>query len=283
MKKMLPILSLILALIFCLTACGIPTSIKQTLEKGGVLYLSVNPKIAISYDADGYVTEIKALNDDGSKILADYAGYKGKPCKAVVVELVKAIGDAGYFIDDVDVGRRHITLELEEGSKLPSDKFLDEVAEEVRGILSKNSWTAPVEINDDRDDVDRNDDNDDNDNDDDIDDDVDDDNDDNDDDDDVDDDNDDNDNDDDDVDDDNDDNDDNDNDDDDVDDDDDDDDDDNDDNDNDDDIDDDVDDDNDDNDDDDDVDDDNDDNDNDDDDDDDDDNDDNDNDDDDVD
>ena len=151
MKKLLSIFACTLAMIFCLAACGSSANNEQISANGGVLRLSVNPEIAVSYDADGNVTEVKARNDDGSKIIANYSGYEGKACKTVVAELIQAIGEAGYFVEDADGETRQITLELEKGSQLLNDTFLNEVAEEVQETMSENQWTAQIEIDDDDD------------------------------------------------------------------------------------------------------------------------------------
>ena len=112
----------------------------------GVLYLSVNPEIAISYDKDGYVTKVEGRNDDGVSLLKSYTGYEGKKTREVVTELVTAIGDAGYFVEDIDGSKRQIVIEIEAGSALPSDTFLDEVVADVRSCVSSHNWHGPVDL-----------------------------------------------------------------------------------------------------------------------------------------
>lgn len=145
MKKLRNVFVGIMVAAMCLTACGTFAQDVQAAG-GGVVCLSVNPKIAIAYDADGNVTEVTARNEDGERILTDYTNYEGKGCGTVVAELVAVIGEAGYFVEDVDGKSRQITLTLETGSELPRDTFLDEVAGEVRQIVTENKWTAPVEV-----------------------------------------------------------------------------------------------------------------------------------------
>ena len=115
-------------------------------DAGGVIYLKVNPEIAVAYDAEGMVTQVAACNDDALKILANYSGFIGKECKVVVPELVKAIGDAGYNIDEADGSSRQITIEIEAGSQLPSETFLEDMVTEVRSTVEDNSWTNPVNV-----------------------------------------------------------------------------------------------------------------------------------------
>lgn len=140
-----------LALVMSLLILAGCTSNKEAggttqLATGGVLCLKVNPEIAITYDADGNVTKVDARNEDGSKILADYSGYEGKACKTVVAELVTAIGEAGYFVEEIEGQRRQITIEIEPGSKLPSRTFPDDIANEVRSTVDSNAWAAPVDV-----------------------------------------------------------------------------------------------------------------------------------------
>ncbi len=148
MKKMISILAALLALTLCLTACGqaaTPTEGNTALAGGGVLCLKVNPEIAVNYDNDGNVTGVTARNDDALEILTGYS-FQGKDAKTVVSELVTLIGEAGYFVEEVEGERRQITLEIEPGSTLPGDKFLDDVIAEIKAVVEQHQWTTPIEI-----------------------------------------------------------------------------------------------------------------------------------------
>ncbi len=126
---------------------GVSSSVSETsLASGGTLYLSVNPEIAIFYDGDGKVTKVEGRNDDGSKILADYTGYEGKEARQVVRELVAEIGEAGYFAEEIEGENRQITIEIEAGSSLPHDGFLEEVAADVRECVNSHHWHSPVDV-----------------------------------------------------------------------------------------------------------------------------------------
>ncbi len=118
----------------------------DALPAGGVLRLSVNPEIAVHYDADGLVTGVEARNDDGAAILAGYAGFEGKAARQVVAELVTAIGEAGYFVEEIEGERRQIVIEIEPGSALPSSTFLADVAADVQACVSANQWQSPVDV-----------------------------------------------------------------------------------------------------------------------------------------
>ena len=104
----------------------------QESARVGTVLLSVNPEIEMDYDAAGNVVALRGLNDDGRAVLASYSGYEGRPCTAVVGELVSEIDDDGYFDDTIDGHEKNIVLKLERGSKYPDDAFFEELAEAVR-------------------------------------------------------------------------------------------------------------------------------------------------------
>lgn len=122
-----------------------PTNTAE-LAAGGVLFLRVNPEISVTYDENGNVTKVEGHNDDGSAILENFSGYEGKACRQVVSELVTVIGEAGYFVEEVEGERRQITIEIEAGSALPYDTFLDGVVTDVRECVNRNDWSSPVAV-----------------------------------------------------------------------------------------------------------------------------------------
>ncbi len=152
MKRRL-FLSVMLSLVLCmagLAGCSKPEEnegVGNQLTKGGVICLRVNPEIAVLYDENGMVTKVEARNDDGEEILKSFKEFEGKECRTVISELVKAIGNAGYFVEEVEgEGRRQITIEIEEGSKLPSETFLDDIIVSVRDCVSQNQWKSPIVV-----------------------------------------------------------------------------------------------------------------------------------------
>ena len=148
MKKMISLIACMLVLVLSLTACSqaAPPPNSTSLSSGGILILSVNPKIAVEYDKSGLVTGIIARNEDALAIIADCDGLIGKSTQDVVANLVTRIGEAGYFVDEIDGGSRQIVLEIEPGSALPSETFLDDVIQEVRISIDNHDWTTPLVI-----------------------------------------------------------------------------------------------------------------------------------------
>ncbi len=101
----------------------------------GTVLLSVNPEIEMDYDEAGNVVALTGLNDDGRAVLASYSDYAGKPCTAVIGELVDEINAGGYFDTTIEGRERNIVLKLERGSQYPNDQFLNELAEAVRLVV----------------------------------------------------------------------------------------------------------------------------------------------------
>ena len=111
-----------------LTGCGAPAPEGTALSESGILTLRVNPEIQIEYDKEGRVTELTGKNADGKKIVASYPDYIGKECDTVLKDLVLEINEAGYFVEDIDGNKKNIVLQLEPGSVLPEDDFLEEMS-----------------------------------------------------------------------------------------------------------------------------------------------------------
>ena len=146
------IMSLMLIGAIALTGCGPEsTGNGEKIASAGTLLLKVNPEIAVAYDENGIVTALTAKNDDAKAILKDNEELVGKETREVVAKLVEAIGEAGYFVEEIEGEARQITIEIEKGSKLPHDKFIEEVVSEVRKSVEKNNWKAPLGIKNDSD------------------------------------------------------------------------------------------------------------------------------------
>ena len=121
-----------------LAGCGAPAPEGTALKETGTLTLSVNPEIQIEYNEDGKVTALTGRNDDGKRIVDVYQDYIGKDCDDVLKDLIVEINEAGFFVDDIDGGKKNIVLQLEPGSVLPSDDFLANMSastqEAVKGL-----------------------------------------------------------------------------------------------------------------------------------------------------
>lgn len=148
MKKMISLIACMLVLVLCLTACGQSAAPAEgvSLRNGGILVLRVNPEIAVEYDAEGNVSGITARNDDALAIVANCKGLIGQPTRDVMTGLVTAIGEAGYFVEEIDGEGRRITLEIEPGSSLPHGTFLDDVIADIQACVSRHDWTTPIDV-----------------------------------------------------------------------------------------------------------------------------------------
>ncbi len=148
MKKSILAIMIALALILglaSLTGCG--RSSANNLTSYGVLVLSVNPEIAIEYDENGIVTGITARNDDAKDILKKNGkDLIGLEIREVITKLVAVIGEAGYFIEEVEGKHRQIVIEIETGSQIPNANFLDEIVSEIREYINMNDWNVPIDV-----------------------------------------------------------------------------------------------------------------------------------------
>ena len=155
--KVLTVIVLALAmLVSALAGCG-QTARSEGPEAanlsagGGVIRLKVNPELGITYDENGSVVGVEARNDDGEKILADFSGYEGKDAAQVIRELVEIMGNAGYFVDEIEgegqTGRQ-ITIEVEDGSKLPQGLTMQDVVDAVTECVESHHWAGYVVLDD---------------------------------------------------------------------------------------------------------------------------------------
>ena len=113
-------------------------------ESGGTLVLKVNPEIAVEYDENGKVTAVTGRNEDGKQIVEGYQDYIGKECHEVVEDLVGLIHEAGYFVEEVEGESRKITIEIETGSILPEEDFVDEIVAGVQTYVKNMQLDSPV-------------------------------------------------------------------------------------------------------------------------------------------
>ena len=132
-----------------LTGCMNPAG--ESLADTGILTLRVNPEIEIAYDQDGNVLELTGKNDDGANIVAAYTDYKGKSCDTVLRELVQRIGEAGYFAEEIDGNGRNIVIQIEPGSILPDQNFLNDMSATARDAVKGYQETSGVVTIDEKD------------------------------------------------------------------------------------------------------------------------------------
>ncbi len=116
----------------------------ESLSATGTVVLKVNPEIAVEYDEEGLVTRLIGKNDEGEKIVDTYSDYIGKDSGLVLEELIALIDQAGYFIEEVEGEKRQIVLELETGSSLPQENFLEGLAANVQQAVSNIQTEAAV-------------------------------------------------------------------------------------------------------------------------------------------
>lgn len=121
------------------------------LADTGIITLSVNPEISIEYDEEGKVTALTGKNVDGEGIVSAYQDYQGKDCSTVLEELISRIHEAGYFIDDIDGHKKNIVIQMEPGSVLPDDDFLETISRYTQEAVAGLELTSDIVTIDDDD------------------------------------------------------------------------------------------------------------------------------------
>ena len=128
-----------------------PTTTGSALKETGILTLSVNPEIELEYNREGQVTGLSGKNEDGKKIVASYPDYIGKDCSQVLEDLILKIHEAGYFVEDIDGNQKNIVLQLEPGSVLPNDHFLQDMSDSTRNAVKQLQMASEIVTIDDDD------------------------------------------------------------------------------------------------------------------------------------
>lgn len=118
----------------------------MALVDSGTLYLKVNPEIAIDYDENGKVTGIVGVNDDGTGIVDMYPDFIGKDSGLVVKDLIALIGEAGFFVEEIEGNAKKIVIELEAGSAIPGDNFLEVMAANAQSAVEEYKLNSNVEV-----------------------------------------------------------------------------------------------------------------------------------------
>lgn len=145
-KKRISILGFILVMFsFVLAGCvgssseeglGQLNAQEEALSDSGKLILKVNPEIALTYNEEGVVTDITGNNEDGQKIINNYADFIGKESGLVLEELIALINEEGYFVEEVEGEPKRVVLELEAGSILPDEQFLEKMTTNVQNAVT---------------------------------------------------------------------------------------------------------------------------------------------------
>ena len=120
----------------------------EALADKGIITLSVNPEISIEYDKEGKVTAVTGNNADGEGIVSAYQDYQGKDCSTVLEELINRINEAGYFIDG---NKKNIVIQMEPGSVLPADDFLETISRDTQEAVAGLELTSDIVTIDDDD------------------------------------------------------------------------------------------------------------------------------------
>ena len=117
---------------------------KTAIGNTGVIILSVNPEISIEYDEYGKVVALSGNNHDGEEIVSVYKDYIGKDCKSVLKDLIVEIYEEGYFVKDIDGNKKNIVIQIEPGSVLPEDDFLENIYSNTQETIKELNLTSGI-------------------------------------------------------------------------------------------------------------------------------------------
>lgn len=146
-QKIAAVISVLLIFTMIFAGC-VKSREKSTDAKIGAVTLSINPEIKIEYDKNGNVTKLVGINDDGKAVVQNLANYENKDCNEVLNQLVKEIYNKGYFEKEIDGNDRNIVLKLEPNSKLPNDRFLEDLENSVSNASNELKLNSKIiEIN----------------------------------------------------------------------------------------------------------------------------------------
>ena len=118
----------------------------SVVPETGVLYVKVNPEVAVHYDDQGIVTAVEGVNSDGISLVQNVEQFIGRECREVVRDLVEDINEAGYFTEEIEGENRQIVIEVEKGSAIPDQEFLNEIVADVQGYVSTMQLTSDIDI-----------------------------------------------------------------------------------------------------------------------------------------
>ena len=135
-KKILAILVFAVMLLGLLAACGQDAPAKPTMpgdnidipRTNGMLVLSTDASVNISYDEEGLVISIEGTNAQGVALAEAYTEFLGKSCADVVKDLVTASVEDDFFVKNVIVKQAM-------GSALPGTSFLDAIVSEAQAAV----------------------------------------------------------------------------------------------------------------------------------------------------
>lgn len=108
----------------------------------GMLVLSTDASVKITYDADALVLNVSSLNDNGVVLSDLYTDYLGKSVTTVVEELLRLGEKQDYLTDNV----KNVIIKSAFGSSLPGTSFLDNISLTVQNTLDDLGSAAVITL-----------------------------------------------------------------------------------------------------------------------------------------
>lgn len=108
----------------------------------GMLILSADAVVNITYDATGLVLSVQGVNHSGIELAAAYTDYLGQSCIAVASELITTAAESDLLPDDL----KNIVIKQSIQSQLPNPGFLEDIATEVTAAAGDAGSAAVITV-----------------------------------------------------------------------------------------------------------------------------------------
>lgn len=127
---------LVIVLVLGMGACSTTAQTQTDADTNnpfpiGMLLLVTDAVLQIEYNAEGKVTAVTGANEQGLTVADAYTDFAGKDCATAVSELIQVSADNGYLPESV----KTVVLKQMLGSKLPNDRFLEDLTAQAQSAL----------------------------------------------------------------------------------------------------------------------------------------------------
>ena len=126
--------------------CGKKVASSEKANAMGSFIISVNPEIRVEFDTAGNTTMVEGVNEDGKELMSKMTEIKGEKSQKAVGQIVQKICQNGYFSNKIEGKDRNIIIKIEEGSKLPTDDFAEELADEAKKTADAEGINSSVVV-----------------------------------------------------------------------------------------------------------------------------------------
>lgn len=132
-----------------LTGCGNKPAVDEQTDpttkdpvSAGMLILSADAAVNITYDANGLVLSVQGTNHPGIELASKYSDYLDQSCAAVAAALITIADQSSLLPDDL----KNIVVKQTIGSQLPNPGFLEDIEAEVTAAAMEAGSAAVITV-----------------------------------------------------------------------------------------------------------------------------------------